>query len=71
MQALLLILKLLPMLLDIVRMIQQHRLTQQATDEMIADLQQTADYLVTRANLAREEVQHAPSDIEADPYNRD
>lgn len=70
MQTLLLILKLLPMVLEIVKAIQAHRLTQQATDEMIADLQQTADYLVTRAKLAKSEVKDSDDAISSDPDNR-
>lgn len=71
MQTLLLILKVLPVLLEIVKMIQQHRLTSQATDEMLADLEMTADYLVTRSNLARAEVKDTPDEIASDPFNRD
>jgi hypothetical protein len=70
-QTLLLILKLLPLVLEIVRAIQAQRLTAAATEEMIADLEQTADYLVTRSNLARAEVKDTPDAIETDPYNRD
>jgi hypothetical protein len=70
-QILLLILRLMPMVLEIVKMIQAHRLTKQATDEMIADLEQTADYLVTRASLARAEVKDTPDEVANDPFNRD
>lgn len=71
METLLLIVKLLPMVLEIVKMIQTHRLTAQATDEMITDLKMTADYLVTRTELARAKVSDAQADIDADPDNRD
>jgi hypothetical protein len=70
-QTLLLILKLLPLVLSIINMIQRQRLTAQATDEMIADLELTADYLVTRANQAAAEVKDTPDEIAADPFNRD
>ena len=68
MQLIILLLKVMPVFLEIVKAIQQHRLTQQATDEMLADLEQTADYLITRSTLARKEVNDDPSN---DPYNRD
>jgi hypothetical protein len=68
---LLLLLKVAPVLLEIVKMIQQYRLTSKATDEMLADLQQTADYLVTRSDLARAEVKDSPDAIASDSFNRD
>lgn len=71
MSTLLLLLKVAPVLLKIVQMIQQYRLTSKATDEMLADLQQTADYLVTRSNLARAEVKDTADEIKKDPFNRD
>ena len=71
MKTLLLILKLLPLVLEIVRMIQLKRLTAEATDEMIADLEQAADYLIMRSNLARAEVKDTPDEIASDPFNRD
>jgi hypothetical protein len=71
MEFLSLLLRVLPTLLEIVKMIQQSRLTAQATDEMLADLQQTADYLVTRSNLAKAQVTDVQSEIDSDPYNRD
>lgn len=71
MTTLLLILKVAPVLLEIVKMIQQHRLTSKATEEMLADLQQTADYLVTRSQLARAEVKDDKDSISSDPFNRD
>lgn len=71
MQTLLLVLKLLPMVLEIVKMIQAHRLSEQATTEMITDLELTADYLVTRSKLARAEVKDTEDEISRDPNNRD
>jgi hypothetical protein len=64
-------LKVAPVLLEIVKMIQQYRLTSKATEEMLADLQQTADYLVTRSNLASAEVKDDPDAIASDSFNRD
>lgn len=69
-QTLLLILKLMPMVLEIIKLIQLHRLTEKATEEMIADLEMTADYLVTRSKLARAEVKDTPDAIKNDPDNR-
>jgi 5-methylcytosine-specific restriction endonuclease McrBC GTP-binding regulatory subunit McrB len=71
MQWLFAFLKLMPMVLELVRLIQLHRLTEEATDEMIADLEMTAEYLVTRANKARDDVKDTPEDIENDPFNVD
>ena len=71
MNTLLLILQLMPSLLRIIEMIQQARLTAQATKEMMADLEQTADYLVTRTELARAKVKDTPDEIANDPNNRD
>jgi hypothetical protein len=71
MATLLLILKFLPMILEIVKAIQSYRLTQQATDEMISDLQMTADYLVSRSNAARATVDKSEEAKDADPNNRD
>ena len=70
MQTLLLILKLLPLVLEIVKMIQAKRLTAEATDEMIADLEQAADYLIMRSNLAASEVKDTPDEVANDPHNR-
>jgi hypothetical protein len=70
-ETLLLLLKFLPMVLEIVKMIQAHRLSQQATDEMLVDLQQTADYLVSRSNLAAAQVDKSEEAKDADPNNRD
>jgi hypothetical protein len=67
----LLLLKFLPMVLEIIKMIQVQRLTAEATDEMIADLQMTADYLVNRSNLAGANVDKTDEAIDADPNNRD
>jgi hypothetical protein len=52
-------------------MIQAHRLTSQATDEMISDLQMTADYLVSRSNLAGAQVDKSDEAVDNDPNNRD
>jgi hypothetical protein len=71
MAAFLLFLKFLPFLLEIIRAIQQKRLTAQATDEMLADLQMTADYLVSRSNLAGAQVDKSEEAVDADPNNRD
>jgi hypothetical protein len=68
---LLLLLKFLPMVLEIMKMIQAHRLTSQATDEMISDLQMTADYLVSRSNLAGAQVDKSDEAVDNDPNNRD
>lgn len=57
--------------LEIYKMIQAHRLTEQATDEMLADLQTTANYLVTRSKLARAEVKDTDEAIISDSFNRD
>jgi hypothetical protein len=67
----LLFLKFLPMVLEIIKMIQTSRLTAEATDEMIADLQMTADYLVNRSNLAGANVDKSEGAVDADPNNRD
>jgi hypothetical protein len=67
----LLLLKFLPMVLEIIKMIQVQRLTAEATDEMIADLQMTADYLVNRSNLAGAQVDKSEEAVDADPNNRD
>jgi hypothetical protein len=71
MATLLLILKFLPMILEIVKAIQTYRLTQQATDEMIGDLQMTADYLVSRSAEAKAKVENTDDAFASDPNNRD
>jgi hypothetical protein len=71
MEYFLLILKFLPMVMEIVKMIQQNRLSAQATDEMLVDLQQTADYLVNRSNLAGAQVDKSEGAVDDDPNNRD
>jgi hypothetical protein len=71
MTTLLLILKFLPMILEIVKAIQTYRLTQQATDEMIGDLQMTADYLVSRSSEAKAKVESTDDAFANDPNNRD
>jgi hypothetical protein len=68
---LLLFLKFLPMVLEIIKMIQVQRMTAEATDEMIADLQMTADYLVNRSNLAGAQVDKSEEAVDNDPNNRD
>ena len=52
-------------------MIQAKRLTAEATDEMIADLEQAADYLIMSSNLARTKVDTTDEAIIRDPNNRD
>jgi hypothetical protein len=52
-------------------MIQQARLTSEATQEMIDDLQMTADYLVQRANTAGAQVDKSEEAVDNDPNNRD
>jgi hypothetical protein len=71
MEYFLLILKFLPMVMEIVKMIQQARLTSEATQEMIDDLQMTADYLVQRANTAGAQVDKSEEAVDNDPNNRD
>jgi hypothetical protein len=71
MEYFLLILKFLPMVMEIVKMIQQARLTSEATQEMIDDLQMTADYLVQRANTAGTQVDKTEEAVDNDPNNRD
>jgi hypothetical protein len=71
MQTLLLILKFLPMVLEIVKLIQQARMSAAATDEMLSDLQMTADYLVSRSGEARAKVESTDEAIDSDPNNRD
>jgi hypothetical protein len=71
MSTLLLILKFLPMILELVKAIQTYRLTQQATDEMIGDLQMTADYLVSRSSEAKAKVENTDDAFARDPNNRD
>lgn len=71
MQTLFLILKLLPMVLELIKMFQQYRLTAQATQEVIDDLQMTADYLVARSGEAKAKVENTDEAISADPNNRD
>ena len=71
MQALLLILKVLPLFLSIVKMLMERRLTLQATEEVVASLQQAADYLIMRSNLARAEVKDTDEAVIADEFNRD
>lgn len=71
MQALLLILKVLPLFLSIVKMLMERRLTLQATEEVVASLEQAADYLIMRSNLARAEVKDTDEAVIADEYNRD
>jgi hypothetical protein len=71
MEYFLLILKFLPMVMEIVKMIQQARLTSEATQEMIDDLQMTADYLVQRANTAGAQVDKSEDAVDNDPNNRD
>lgn len=71
MSYLVLLLKLLPLVLAIIREIQRRRLTAEATDEMIADLTKSADRLVAKALLARSEVKHDQDSIASDPDNRD
>jgi hypothetical protein len=65
------LLKLLPMVLEIIKMFQMARLTQEAQDEVITDLQMTADYLVNRSNLAGAQVDKSEEAVDADPNNRD
>lgn len=66
-----LVLKVLALAMTLFQEIRRQRLTQQATEEMMTDLMQTADYLVTRANLARAEVKDTDEAISEDPFNRD
>jgi hypothetical protein len=65
------LLKLLPMVLEIIKMFQMARLTQQAQDEVITDLQMTADYLVNRSNAAGAQVDKSEEAVDNDPNNRD
>jgi hypothetical protein len=65
------LLKLLPMVLEIIKMFQMARLTQQAQDEVITDLQMTADYLVSRSSEAKAKVENTDDAFDADPNNRD
>ena len=67
----LILLKLLPFVLELVRAIQRKRLTLEATQEMIDDLNKSGAALVLKAQEARANVSHDPADIESDPYNRD
>lgn len=71
MQTFLLILKLLPLVLGIVREIQRRRLTAEATDEVIDSLNSGADLLVARAIASRATVDQSEEAIKHDPYNRD
>lgn len=71
METFLTILKLLPMVLELIKLIQLHRLTAQQTEDMVNDLTMTAEYLATRAIKAKTEVKHTDEDIINDPYNRD
>lgn len=66
-----LILKLLPMVFEIIKMIQHHRLTTEATAEMISDLEQTAQWLSARAGKARATVDTSQEAIDNDPNNMD
>jgi hypothetical protein len=70
-QTLLLILKLLPLVLAIVREIQRRRLTAEAADELIAEMNARGEVLVARAIEARASVDTSPEAIDADPFNRD
>jgi hypothetical protein len=65
------LLKLLPMVLEIIKMFQMARLTQQAQDEVITDLQMTADYLVARSSEAKAKVENTDDAFASDPNNRD
>ena len=71
MATLLLLLKFLPFLIELVQAIQRKRLTAEATQEMLDDLQMTADYLIARAGEARATVEHTDDAIANDPFNRD
>ena len=66
-----LFLKLLPAVLAIIREIQRRRLTAEATDALIADLDRSAELMVARAVAARATVDHSQEAIDADPDNRD
>lgn len=71
MQILLIVLKLLPMVLQIIQLIQRHRLTAEATQQMVDDLTMTADYLAASAGKARAEVKDTAEEVQNDPLNRD
>jgi hypothetical protein len=66
-----LLVKLLPMVVQIIQTIQRRQLTREATDALIADMTSSADILVARAIEARANVNTSQEAIDADPYNRD
>jgi hypothetical protein len=66
-----LLVKLLPMVVQIIQTIQRRQLTREATDALIADMTSSADILIARAIEARANVNTSQEAIDADPYNRD
>ncbi len=70
MQTLLLLLKFLPLVLEIIQAIQRQKLTAQATQEVIEDLSMTADYLVARANAASATVDDSDDALLSSENNR-
>jgi hypothetical protein len=71
MQTLLLFMKVLPLLLEILKMLQQRRASIEAAEQIVADLTQAADYLIMGADLARAKVKDTDDEIANDPFNRD
>lgn len=71
MQGLFLLLRLLPTVLEIIKIIQRGRLTAQATQEVLDDLHLSVQALVSQAVAARASVDSSPEAIVNDPLNRD
>lgn len=66
-----LLLKFLPVVLEIIRLIQRNRLSKEATKEVLDSFRQNGEIMVLKAEKARAEVSDDPDAIENDPYNRD
>lgn len=66
-----LFLTLMPLVLELIRLFQRHRLSAKATQEVLDDLKASAQTLVLKAELARANVDQSDEAISADPHNRD
>ena len=62
---------LLPVLLEIIKMVKQHQLSVEEARNLSEEIKQNADALILKAKLAKLQVKDDSKSIEDDPYNRD
>lgn len=62
---------LLPLIAELVRIFRRNKLTQEATAEVLDDLKDKTRVLVAEAVAARSSVDHSPSSVQNDEFNRD